>query len=200
MSSDNITINITIGNFFYTSPPLLKTNNSKIDKTSLKYIIKSEMTQSECVKLGILIEKHFLNFILTMSESLKDIRPPKNKKGNRDMDHLFIDENNKIIHYAELKGNVNLDTEKSESTFDKVLLFEKQLKIQYPEYTINAFLVSVRYPFLEDIPIFVKNKYKGLNLIGGVEYFETFGVSIDTDDYFHFLNQIFFQEFKKTKN
>ena len=197
MSLSNI--NIMIGNFFYTSPPLLKTNNSTIDKTSLKYIIKYDITHSECVKLGTLIEKHFVNFILSMNQSLKDIRPHKNKKGKKEMDHLFIDENKKIIYYAELKSNVNLDTEKSKSTLDKVLLFEKQLKVQYPEYTINAFLVSVRYPFLENIPIFLKNKYKSLNLIGGVEYFETFGVSIDTDDYFHFLNQIFFQEFKKQK-
>ena len=40
----------------------------------------------------------------------------KNTKGKKETDHLFMDVNNKIIYYAEIKSNLNLDTEKSNET------------------------------------------------------------------------------------
>ena len=43
--------------------------------------------------------------------ALKNIKS-NTKKGDKETDHLFIDDLNKNIYYAELKSNLNLDTEK----------------------------------------------------------------------------------------
>ena len=94
-------------------------SNKKKDINSLSYLIIRELSQSDCIKLGNGLEKIFYDIVLTYTK-LKDIKP-KNKKGKKEKDHLFCDETNKIIYYAEFKSNINLDTEKSKSTYQKCL-------------------------------------------------------------------------------
>ena len=98
-------------------------------------MIKRELSQSDCIKLGNGLEKIFYDIVLQYTK-LKDIKP-KNKKGKKEKDHLFCDETNKIIYYAEFKSNINLDTEKSKSTYQKCLNIVIELKEKYPDYTIN---------------------------------------------------------------
>jgi hypothetical protein len=55
----------------------------------------------------------------------------------KDIDLLFKDKNTKIIYYRELKGNIELDTEKIQATIEKCKYIKKYLIDNYPDYTVN---------------------------------------------------------------
>ena len=116
-------------------------SNKKKDINSLSYLIKRELSQSDCIKLGTGLEKILYDIVLQYTK-LKDIKP-KNKKGKKEKDHLFCDEDNNIIIYSELKSNINLDTEKSKSTYQKCLNIVNELEEKYSDYTIKWGLVCM---------------------------------------------------------
>ena len=146
-----------------------KVNNGK-DINSLSYLIPISLNQSHSIKLGILLEKNILYQIIKFTE-LKNIKG-KNIKGKKERDHLFKDYNNKIIYYAEIKGNLNLDTEKSKSTINKCILIKNELEKEYPLYKIKWGLVSLRFLTLNEIPIIIQIKYNKIkdNLYGLNDY------------------------------
>jgi hypothetical protein len=118
-------------------------SNNKKDVTSLSYLVDVKISQSDCIKLGIALEK-VLEDIINSKTDLIDIKP-KNSKGKKERDHLFKDEDKKIIYYSEIKSNLNLDTEKSKQTLTKCNSIKKELEKEYPEYKINVYLVCGRY-------------------------------------------------------
>ena len=159
-------------------------SNKKKDVGSISYLIKLNLSQSDCIKLGNAVEKIFYDIILYYNTKLKDIKT-KNKKGQREKDHLLCDEHNKIIYYAEFKSNINLDTEKSKSTNEKILNNVMDLKKTYPSYIIKWGLVSCRYTNSKNIPTKLKYKYKTIiNNLFGINIRFTFS------DYCEFLNKI----------
>lgn len=169
-----------------------KSNNNK-DINSFSYLIERNLSQSDCIKLGIAFEK-FLCDLIIKKTNLKNIKM-KNIKGKKEKDHLFIDDENKIIYYAELKTNINLDTEKSKSTYNKCLLIVNELTELYPSYNIKWCLLGCRYISNNDIPKNIKKKYETINdnLFGINEYLSLLNINfkfIDEDDYKKILNNI----------
>lgn len=168
-----------------------KSNKNK-DIDSLSYLIERELSQSDCIKLGNGLEKIFYDVVLHYSK-LKDIKP-KNKKGKKEKDHLFCDETKKIIYYAEFKSNINLDTEKSKSTYQKCLNIVVELEEKYPDYTINWCLVGCRYINNITIPNKLKYKYISIknNLFGINDYLNVLNIDIHFtfNNYCKFLNKI----------
>lgn len=167
--------------------------NNKKDFHSLSYLIDQDLSQSSCIKIGHGVEKVFNEFILS-NTNLTSIKP-KNSKGEKEKDHLYVDETKKIIYYAELKSNLNLDTEKSKSTSKKCLDITLELQTQYPEYTIKMFLVGIRYYEKTFMPLIILKKYSNIpeNLCGVNDYFRNLGISdlfIDENDYKTFLNEL----------
>ncbi len=125
-------------------------SNKRKDENSFSYLIKDiVLSQSDCIKLGTGIEKLINETVLKFTK-LTSIKQ-KNKKGIKEKDHLFIDEKNKIIYYSELKGNLNLDTEKSKSTYNKCLQIVEELQKEYIDYTIKWCLLGYRYVNQKDI-------------------------------------------------
>lgn len=61
---------------------------------------------------------------------------------NKDVDLLFKDETYKIIYYRELKGNIELDTEKLPATINKCKEIETSLKTKYAGYAINCGILN----------------------------------------------------------
>lgn len=57
---------------------------------------------------------------------------------NKDVDLIFKNEETKTIYYRELKGNIELDTEKLPATIGKCKEIESSLKHSYPDYKINC--------------------------------------------------------------
>jgi len=62
--------------------------NLQIDENSFYSLIKRDLSQSDAIKLGIAIEKIFVDIILT-NPQLRNIRKA-NKKGQKETDHLFL--------------------------------------------------------------------------------------------------------------
>jgi hypothetical protein len=175
-------------------------SNKKKEVNSLSYLIDRELSQSDCIKLGSGIEKVTKDIILDKNKLLQNIKP-KNMKGQKEKDHLFKDEEKKIIYYAELKSNLNLDTEKCKSTCDKCASILEELKTEFPDYEIKMFLIGIRYYEKKMIPKIILNKYTVIDnhLIGINDYFDYLNVNMKFDDeneYKEFLNVLANSMFK----
>jgi hypothetical protein len=169
-------------------------SNKKKDINSLSYLIDIDMSQSDCIKMGVGVENILREYILKKCPNLKNIKK-KNKKGKKERDHLFKDKKNKIIYYAELKSNINLDTEKSKSTYNKCLQILEELKEKHKDYTIKMFLLSVRHFSRVNIPNVILSKYKIIedNLVGMNEYFDALSITDkfkDENEYKKILNYL----------
>jgi hypothetical protein len=169
-------------------------SNKKKDFNSLSYLIEKDLSQSDCIKLGIGIEKVFKDIIISRNTNLENIKPI-NKKGQKEKDHLFKDERTKTIYYAEIKSNLNLDTEKCKSTSDKCLQIKKELKREFPDYEIKMFLVGIRYYEKTIIPKIINNKYLSItdNLLGINDYLSIMNSNIKFENekmYINFLNYL----------
>jgi len=168
-------------------------SNKKKDFNSLSYLIDKNLSQSDCIKLGIGMEKFLVDLILVYSHDLKNIKE-KNIKGFKEKDHLFIDEKNKIIYYSELKSNINLDTEKSKTTSNKCLEIVKQLEETYKNYQIKWCLLGLRYLDYNEIPKVIRGKYTNIkeNLYGINQYLNILSISISftKEEYKKLLNKI----------
>lgn len=167
-------------------------SNKKKDINSISSIIDRNMSQSDCIKFGNGVEKVFKDIILKFSEL--ENKKEKNKKGKKERDHFFKDEKNKIIYYAELKGNLNLDTEKSKSTILKCLDIVEELKEEYPDYLIKWCLLGFRYIDYNDIPIILKKRYSCIkdNVYGINQYLSLLNIDLKFTDetYKIFINKI----------
>jgi|688.fasta_scaffold1071083_1 hypothetical protein len=165
-------------------------SNKSKDCNSLSSIVKRDMSQSDCIKLGIGVEKVLTDIILKSNTDIVDIRP-NNKKGEKERDHLFQNEKKKEIYYAENKSNLNLDTEKSKSTIEKCISIKKDLEQKYTGYKIFMFLLGLRYVDISLCPKNIKNKYKDIeeHLVGINEYMHIL------DTHIHFENEMQYSQF-----
>jgi len=160
---------------------------------SLSYLINTKLTQSQCIRLGCAVEKVLCDIILNYT-NLINIRKP-NVKGSKEKDHLFMDEHNKIVYYAELKSNIQLDTEKRKATYQKCIENKLQLRNEYKDYSVKMFLVSCRHYTTSVIPSDLTCKYSKIkkSLVGINDYFSYLGADIHFDSENHykkFLNYI----------
>lgn len=143
------------------------------DEHSFCTLVDLPLTQSQNISLGNCMEKLFHDAI-EKNTNRKDISGSASKKGERQKDHIWLDEEKRSIIYAEQKNNINLDTEKSVSTETKVAEVAKK----YPEYTISAYILAARYlsasePLAKKI---IQTKYKNTKVIGVNDYLALFGL------------------------
>lgn len=172
-------------------------SNSKKDFHSLSYLIKGEyqkhLSQSDCIKFGVAIEKVLSEIILEFNKDIKNIKT-KNKKNKSERDHLFINEKTNTVYYSELKCNLNLDTEKSKSTYLKCLKITNELKDQYPDHSVKWCLLGLRYHEKNLIENKILNKYACIkeNVFGINEYFSLLNINIkyNQETYKEFINTI----------
>ena len=105
----------------------------------------------------------------------------------------MINKDKKQLCYAELKSNLNLDTEKSKVTIKKCLEVYEELKILYPNYIIKWNLVTFRYINRKIIPDKILYKYEyNDNVIGINDYY-----IFTNENYIDFLNIIAKKMFTK---
>lgn len=175
-------------------------SNKTKDIHSLSSLIERDLSQSDCIKLGTGVEKVLVDCILANNKLLENIKQ-KNKKGVKERDHLFKDEYNKKIYYAELKSNLNLDTEKCKSTSSKCSLILDELKEEFVDYKIELSLVGLRYFQSKDIPKVISNKYISIkeNVVGIDDYLKKMQVETifqGEEKYKEFLNYVADSMFK----
>jgi hypothetical protein len=173
-------------------------SNPKKDPSSLSFLVDRPMSQSDCIKLGVGVEKLLVDTVEKLT-GLENIRP-KNTKGEKERDHLFKDDVYKVIYYAELKSNINLDTEKSKSTYTKCMQVVEELHSEYPDYEIKWCLLAHRYISVDDIPLVIKKKYALITsqLFGINQYFNMIGISFQftEEKYKEYINNIANEMFK----
>lgn len=178
------------------------TSNKAKDAHSLSSLVDRSMSQSDCIKLGTGLEKVFKDIVVARNPGLTNIKP-QNTKGKKERDHLFVNEATKTVFYAELKSNLNLDTEKCRSTSSKCVQIAAELVEEYPGYTIKMYLLGLRYFNKSIVPKIITNKYTEIaeNLVGVNDYFEELGLAgsahlfEDEPTYREFLNYVANQMF-----
>ena len=150
---------------------------TKQDNTSLAYLLKTyKITQRESIRIGYFIEKLLIDIILNET-NLINIKE-SNRKGQKETDHLFFDSNTNTIYYAEIKSNLNLDTEKSKETVSKVRKIVNILKRSYKNCEIKYCIVNTRFLSSSEIPNNIINKYTKFknHIIGLNDYFKLLNI------------------------
>jgi hypothetical protein len=171
-------------------------SNIARDPTSLSSLISRKLSQSDCIKLGIGIEKVLVDIVTDLNPKLRNVKR-RNEPGKKEKDHLFINHDTKTIYYAELKSNINLDTEKSRATYRKCLSIVEKLPEEFPEqedYSIKWGLLALRYIDAVAVPPVIKNKYTPIeaNLMGTNQYLAMLEIDFrfTEETYIAFLNEV----------
>jgi len=112
----------------------------------------------------------------------------------KDVDLIFIDKVKKIIYFRELKGNIELDTEKIPATIDKCKDITSFLTNKYKDYTINCAILNwsiydrqVLTAGLSNIKTF---ENAGLRIEHMGDFFEIVGAIWHKDDYYSYFRTI----------
>lgn len=150
------------------------------DPTSLSSLVKHDISQSAAIKLGNHLEEVF-NLAITdlLSKSFVRSNLKKNIKGERQKDILMVNEETKRVIYAEIKANINLDTQKAPATVKSTIDVVEDFKTK--GYDINGFVIALRYLETKDIPktlakkydMFKKDEYKERVQLIGIQEFMT---------------------------
>jgi transcriptional regulator of met regulon len=176
---------------------LLDTNNYINEKSgpnesihSFSYLAtRKDLGQSQKISLGICMER-LLSDMISTCKDWKNIRP-KNEKGKKEKDSLWLNEKLKKIVYAEYKANLELDTEKSKETDKKCKNIGLELKNIYSDYNLTCIIVGLRYlsnkekliePILKkytDTPIYGINDYLELFNLEKIDGYDGYKKIID---------------------
>lgn len=160
------------------------------DIASMKHLVERNINQSECIRLGIELENLFKDLILYRSGEWILLTEKIVEK--KQCDHLFYNKNKNKIIYAEIKCNLNLDTEKSLSTIKKCQMIEQKLREKY-KCEVQMCLVGIRYYKTHIIHPKIMRKYEQIigNVCGINEYLGMFGLDgfCDEKEYKHFINE-----------
>ena len=152
--------------------------------------------QSKFIKLGRFGE-YFTKELIMLNKNLElmfcGIQKINNK--NKDVDLIFKDNINNIVYYRELKGNIELDTEKLPATINKCneinLFLKKEYNYQINFGILNWSIYNIDKSNLNIINLFEKNGIK-------IDHFKDFLNIIDIEwneedfyEYFLELGKIF---------
>ena len=143
------------------------------------------------------MQHFFKDYVI--SNNVKSISK-KTETGQKETDHLYINEKSKMIWYFEQKNNINLDTEKAPETRKKVQTMFEQIKKDYPDYTIELYIFAARYlskdeEIAKDI---IKKKYSDVNVVCVNEFLKLFDIEPieDYDMYKKIIHEICVRKFK----
>jgi hypothetical protein len=162
---------------------LLDKNSYINEKSNIKESIHSfsylssrkDLGQSQKITLGICMEK-LLNDIINCCKDWENIKP-KNEKGKKEKDSLWLNKDLKKIVYAEYKSNLELDTEKSKETDIKCKCISDELKNEYPNYNLICVIVGLRYlSCKEKILEPLLKRYKETKIYGINDYLREFKI------------------------
>lgn len=132
--------------------------------------------QSKSIILGHGFEKVLRKAATVCNSSLKDITPPSNTKGKKQIDHLFIDCTKKppAIYCAEIKCNMVLKADQRKNLRDRVKDIKQKLQLKYPTATITSVVVTPRFLYKKQMVHFpyISTYYSDIEVLGLNDYFE----------------------------
>ena len=170
---------------------------------SLKFLFSEsgDISTSHSIKAGKRYEKWFAEIVKDNIKSTggsilpHGILPNLLKDGkNKDVDLLY-DQGNGNIYYRELKGNINLDTEKLPATAEKVKAVTKRVQEMYPDKVVEgAVLFWGIFDFEKDLNTTIKNKIKrfkdyGVDVIFPKQLFDSIGFSCTKQEYMKYFRE-----------
>ncbi len=161
---------------------------------SLLYLLYGEKPSEQSVsikmgRLGELITKELIQQNGRFSLLKCGVQNINDRK--KDVDLLFEDKQNNIIYYRELKGNIELDTEKIPATVSKCKEIQASLQQTYPTHTVNFGVLnwsvydrSILTAGLSNIKSFETNGVKIEHMCDFLQIIETEWEKKDYYDYF----------------
>jgi hypothetical protein len=142
-------------------------SESKSDVHSFTVLSEVKLTQSQNIQLGICMETFLSDAVKSNKRGWVSVRE-KTKKGEKETDHLYAHHETKKIIYCEQKDNINLDTEKSKITKNKIGDIVEKFKGEYSGYDVSGHILAARYlDASEDIAAsLISRKYSDVSVLG----------------------------------
>jgi hypothetical protein len=176
---------------------MLECNLTYTKYGSISYLLygSRQSEQSINIKIGRLGEFLSKKLIETNNNlELLNCGIQKINNKNKDVDLIFKDENNKMIYYYELKGNIELDTEKLPATINKCKEIENSLKNTYLDYTINCRILNwsifnrkILTAGISNIKMFENN---GIKIHHMEDFLNIINIVWSEDDYYSYFKEI----------
>jgi hypothetical protein len=154
---------------------------------SISHLLYGERPSEQSIniklgRLGEFLSKELIKTNLSLQLLNCGVQKINNKR--KDVDLIFEDKVNKIIYYRELKGNIELDTEKLPATISKCKEIENSLKTTYLDYEINCGVLNWS----------VYNRKILTAGVSNIKTFESGGIKIDhMEDFLNIIN-VFWNE------
>lgn len=164
---------------------------------SISYLLYGERPSEQSMnikfgRLGEFLSKELIKTNHTLELLNCGVQKINDKK--KDVDLIFKDEVNKIIYYRELKGNIELDTEKLPATITKCKEIENSLKTTYLDYTIDCGILNwsvynrkILTAGLSNIKTFENG---GIKIDHMEDFLKIIGVLWAEEDYYTYFNEI----------
>jgi len=151
---------------------LLEGNITYTKPGSISYLLYGEKPSEQSINIkfgrfGEFLSKELINSNKSLELLTCGVQKVNNK--NKDIDLIFKNEKLKIIYYRELKGNIELDTEKLPATIAKCKEIEKCLKQKFKNYSIDCGILNWSIYNRDDLSAGLSN----------IRIFERNGIKID---------------------
>ena len=164
---------------------------------SITYLLYGKKTSEQSINIkfghfGEVLSKELIKMNSDFELLPCGIQNINNKK--KDVDLIFKDVTNKTIYYRELKGNIELDTEKLPATIEKCKEIEISLKTTYPDYEINCGILNwsvynrtILKSGLSNIKSFEKN---GIQINHMEDFLQILKIIWSEEDYYLYFSGI----------
>lgn len=164
---------------------------------SISYLLYGEKPSEQSIniklgRLGEFIAKELIKTKHNFELLTCGVQKINDKK--KDVDLIFKSNEFNTIYYRELKGNIELDTEKLPATINKCKEIEQSLKIKYPDYTIDCGILnwsvydrSILTAGLSNIKTFENG---GVNIDHMGDFLDIIDVMWDEQDYYDYFREI----------
>jgi hypothetical protein len=150
----------------------------------VELLFPTTSAQSINIKMGNVVENSFKKFV---AETAKNLIEEEKNNINNQLDLLFF--YNDFIYYFEVKNNLNIDTEKSKATSNKISEIQNYLNKKYGEKVI-AKALSARYDTIKNIKN-TKIKYiNKTNTYGYSDFFNIFEISVSIKEWEEFFKKV----------
>ena len=166
---------------------ILKDDVTYTKPGSISHLLYGEKPSEQSInikvgRLGEYLSKELIKTNNKMDLLVCGLQKINGKK--KDVDLIFKNEETKTIYYRELKGNIELDTEKLPATINKCKEIENDLKLSYPDYTINCGILNWS----------VYNRDILTAGLSNIKSFENGGIKIDhMGDFLSIIDVIWFE-------
>lgn len=163
---------------------------AKKENTSfnIKKLLGVDIDQSQSIRFGNMFQEFIKNLVISkggkiLPSQFIDVYKTGNTKSNKglkDMDIWFILDD--IMYYFEVKTNLDLDSEKSKATDNKIFDITKYLIIENQNTKVKTGILSCWYKREHGLPIKVKTPVCYIE-----DMFKILNIQCTSDEYYKLM-------------